>query len=151
MEHGEDQVKTERKKEWKGLLMAFNLLDEAGTSHEGNQSPWPSPPPYAYELISSSRAFHSSTLGRGYIKFDQWLELMSVLKPKARRAELRFFYELLDRDGNDQLDCFDFCDLREILQLRAHRLTDDENHSWLALHFLRLVTWAEEYVATRPS
>ena len=76
---------------------------------------------------------------------------MHVLKPNARRAELRFFYELLDRDGNDQLDCFDFCDLREILQLRVHRLTDDKSHNWLALHLPRFVAWAEEYVAARPT
>jgi hypothetical protein len=41
--------------------------------------------------------------------------------------------------------------LREILQLRVHRLTDDKSHNWLALHLPRFVAWAEEYVAARPT
>ena len=77
---------------------------------------------------------------------NQWLELMCVLKPKARRAELRFFYELLDRDGNERLDCFDFCDLREILQLRVRPIADSTGGDWFAHTFPRLADWAEMYV-----
>jgi hypothetical protein len=70
LEYASAQVHDERKKEWKGLMKAFQLLD---------------------------------TDNRGYLCFSQFRELMAALRPKAEAAALRFYFQLLDRDGNQQV------------------------------------------------
>ena len=41
---------------------------------------------------------------RGYLCFSQFFELMRTLKPTAELPEVRFYFELLDRDGNSQVN-----------------------------------------------
>eukprot|EP00730_Choanoeca_flexa_P007107 TRINITY_DN12280_c0_g1_i4.p1 TRINITY_DN12280_c0_g1~~TRINITY_DN12280_c0_g1_i4.p1 ORF type:complete len:956 (+),score=124.76 TRINITY_DN12280_c0_g1_i4:107-2974(+) len=91
LERAGDQVHSERKKEWKGLIKAFELLDERG---------------------------------RGYIDLPQFCELMEILRPGDDLPAVHFYYQLLDRDGNRQVDPFDFLDMREILLLHAAKLDD---------------------------
>ena len=69
LEYAGAQVHDERKKEWKGLMKAFQFLDNEN---------------------------------RGYLCFAQFRELMAALRPKAEIAALRFYFQLLDRDGNQQ-------------------------------------------------
>ncbi|EGD78654.1 hypothetical protein PTSG_01632 [Salpingoeca rosetta] len=79
------QIHAERKKEWRGLMRAFALLDPDGN---------------------------------GYVTLSTWFLLMRYLRPDIDRKQAKFFFELLDRDGNNRLDCFDFLDLREIMLLK---------------------------------
>ena len=61
---------------------------------------------------------NSYDLDRGYFTRVQWADLFQALRPDSTRAERKFYFDLLDRDGNQRIDIFDFLDLREILQLR---------------------------------
>eukprot|EP00049_Salpingoeca_infusionum_P026927 m.29025 g.29025 ORF g.29025 m.29025 type:complete len:1552 (-) comp9106_c0_seq1:407-5062(-) len=88
-EYAQKRVNEERKKEWKGLLRAFTLLDP---EH------------------------------KGHIDLKQWRELMRFLRPNATPSEASFFFELLDRDEEGQIDCFDFLDLREVLLLQIQEI-----------------------------
>lgn len=87
LEYADKQVLSERKKEWKGLLKCFSLLDKEE---------------------------------RGHIGMQRWAEFLKILRPAAGKAEVKFYFELMDRDRSGELDMFDFLDMREILQLRMH-------------------------------
>lgn len=87
------QVAKERRKEWKGLVKAFNLLD-----HER----------------------------KGFINYDMWSSIMSMLRPAANEEEVTFLFNLIDRESNGQVDCLDFLDLREVCQLSLKEVTASE-------------------------
>ena len=87
LEYADKQVLSERKKEWKGLLKSFTLLDKDET---------------------------------GIIKPQRWTEFMKALRPHASPSEIKFYFDLMDRDKCGAIDAFDFLDMREILQLRMH-------------------------------
>lgn len=51
---------------------------------------------------------------------------MKIMRPKATEFEVRFLYELLDREGDGKVDQIDFLDLREIQQLSLNPLKPTE-------------------------
>jgi hypothetical protein len=55
------------------------------------------------------------------------------LLPGCTLAGQKFYFDLLDRDANQQLDVFDFLDLREVLQLHIEpvlKKVDHNKDSW---------------------
>lgn len=113
MEYTEKQIRSERKKEWQGLMKAFSMIDKEA---------------------------------KGYFEYEQWVILASALIPGSRSTH-RFYFDLLDRDGNQLIDVFDFLDLREVLQLHVKPVLkppEPRESSWW-LHFAKRIRKWKHY------
>ena len=64
------------------------------------------------------------------------------MRPLASKAEVRFYFDLMDRDRNGKIDTFDFLDMREILQLRMHQFHEYMlPHNHIKQLGSRILTW----------
>jgi len=45
--------------------------------------------------------------GKGHVTMESWLLLMKYMRPDTDKRQAKFFFELLDRDNNNQVcgDC----------------------------------------------
>lgn len=116
-------------------------------SSHASLSAMASPTESQYQGITSSASFdsrslpasHSTLASARFVTFTTFTALIKTLRPKLPDQAIRFFFDLVDRDGDGRLNELDFEDIGSLIDIEVQI----DEQAWWLVNYPRLQIWRQ--------